>query len=90
MTEGEWRACCSPSTHFCAFVLGFQELPYNTRDPSAGPPSAPVEFDMAAAGRFGGYYLDPGWTRHFGEWLFGCLSFTRARGVGLAEFRTKT
>ncbi|PFH35424.1 hypothetical protein BESB_063110 [Besnoitia besnoiti] len=43
----------------------FIEMPYNSRDPSAGPPVAPIEFDLAAAGRFGGYFLDPGWTRHF-------------------------
>ncbi|KFH04551.1 putative transmembrane protein [Toxoplasma gondii MAS] len=43
----------------------FIEMPYNSRDPSPGPPVAPIEFDLAAAGRFGGYVLDPGWTRHF-------------------------
>ncbi|CBZ50162.1 conserved hypothetical protein [Neospora caninum Liverpool] len=43
----------------------FMEMPYDSRDPSPGPPVAPIEFDLAAAGRFGGYFLDPGWTRHF-------------------------
>lgn len=43
-----------------------QELPPHHSDPSPGPPEIPLEVELAAAGMWAGYVLEPGWTRHAG------------------------
>ncbi|KAL8428135.1 hypothetical protein Efla_005838 [Eimeria flavescens] len=50
-----------PWTHKQTDVL---ELPPHHRDPSPGPPEIPLEVELAAAGIWKGYVLEPGWTRH--------------------------
>ncbi|KAL8446792.1 hypothetical protein Emag_004553 [Eimeria magna] len=40
------------------------EFPPHHRDPSPGPPEIPLEVELAAAGMWRGYVLEPGWTRH--------------------------
>ncbi|OEH77053.1 hypothetical protein cyc_08374 [Cyclospora cayetanensis] len=40
------------------------EMPPQHRDPSPGPPEIPLEVELAAAGVWAGYVLEPGWTRH--------------------------
>ncbi|KAL8275220.1 hypothetical protein Esti_000804 [Eimeria stiedai] len=50
-----------PWTHKQSDVL---EFPPHHRDPSPGPPEIPLEVELAAAGMWRGYVLEPGWTRH--------------------------
>ncbi|KAL8451637.1 hypothetical protein Emed_001799 [Eimeria media] len=50
-----------PWTHKQSDVL---EFPPHHRDPSPGPPDIPLEVELAAAGMWRGYVLEPGWTRH--------------------------
>ncbi|KAL8429303.1 hypothetical protein ACSSS7_006668 [Eimeria intestinalis] len=63
-TAATAAAATTTAAASCSVESSAAEFPPHHRDPSPGPPEIPLEVELAAAGMWRGYVLEPGWTRH--------------------------